>query len=226
MALRLLDLFCKAGGAGMGYYRAGFEVTGVDLEPQPRYPFEFHQADALEFLAEHGHEFDVIHASPPCQAYSAAQHLGRARNGDYPEHPDLIGSTQELIYPTGRPFVIENVSGARSKLGASIMLCGLTFGLKVYRHRYFEVSPYMLAPAHIAHNDQTPSAGNGKSPKGFISVCGSGGVRGMNAGEILEYWSYAMGIDWMTRDELAEAIPPAYTEWIGRHLIEALGGAL
>ena len=204
----------------MGYSRAGFEVVGVDINPQPRYPFAFHQGDALEYARLHGHEFDAIHASPPCQRASRLRSLGMARNGSYPEHPELIGPTREIFQSLGLPYVIENVVGA--PLINPITLCGSQFGLKVYRHRLFESNVPLAAPHHEPHRDRTPGAGNGKSPKGFISVCGSGGVKGMNAREIVDYWSMAMGIDWMTRKELAQSIPPAFTEFIGRQLMEQL----
>lgn len=221
MKPRLLDLFCGAGGAAMGYHRAGFEVVGVDINPQKNYPFQFVQADALAYLTEYGHCFDAIHASPPCQAFTRVQALGRARNGGYREHPDLIGPTRALLRMTGKPYIVENVPGA--PLICPATLCGSMFpNLRVYRHRLFESSFRLTVSEHRPHRDRTPSAGNGVSPKGFISVCGSGGVRGMTAPEILSYWSMAMGIDWMTRAELAQAIPPAYTEWIGLQLIGVL----
>jgi DNA (cytosine-5)-methyltransferase 1 len=245
MNYKLLDLFCCAGGAAVGYYRAfnqECEILGIDKDAHPDYPFDFWRMDALEVLTFflNGHtlitidknrkrkewnlsSFDFIHASPPCQFGTAAQYLGIARNGNYPEHENLIPKTRELILKTGKPYVIENVAGSRKHLHHPVMLCGLSFGLKVYRHRYFETSPFILVPPHIRHKDTTPSAGNGKSPKGFISVCGTGGVKGMTAGEILDYWRFAMGIDWMTdRHEIAEAIPPAYTEYIGRRMLELL----
>ena len=221
--MKLLDAFCGAGGAGMGYHLAGFEVVGVDIAPQPHYPFEFHQGDALEFIAKYGREFDVIHTSPKCQFGTGLQHLGQARNKSYPEHENQIPGLRRLLVAVGQPYVIENVTGSRRHLINPVMLCGKTFGLKTYRHRWFEISPFwMLAPSHISHQDQTPPAGNGKSPKGFISVCGTGGVRGMTRPEILDYFSEAMGIDWMTRAELSQAIPPAYTRWIGERLLEML----
>lgn len=219
--LRLLDLFCKAGGCSVGYHRAGFEVEGVDIEQQPNYPFKFTQMDAIEYLKTQDlSKFDVIHASPPCQKFSRVQSLGIARNGSYKEHPDLIEPIRQILKLLGKPYVIENVAGA--PLINCFMLCGSMFDLKVYRHRYFESNMFMWVPEHYPHDDTTPSAGNGVSPKGFISVCGSGGVKGMNSKQILKYWSMAMGIDWMNRAELAQAIPPAYTEWIGKQLIEAI----
>lgn len=226
--MKLLDLFCKAGGCSVGYHRAGFEVIGVDIEPQPNYPYKFIQGDAIEILKSmlrnekkfHGHTFDVVHASPPCQKYSGIQGLAIARNGGYKEHVDLVAPTRALLTAMRFPYVIENVVGA--PLMNPITLCGSMFDLKVYRHRLFESNMFLVAPDHFPHNDSTPSAGNGVSPKGFISICGTGGVRGMKAQEIIDYWSMAMGIDWMNRKELAQAIPPAYTEYIGLQLMNQL----
>lgn len=206
----------------MGYFRAGFDVVGVDIVPQKRYPFAFIQGDALNPPVDLS-KFDAIHASPPCQAHSRVAALGIARNGVYPEHPDLVAKTRELLNASGKPYVIENVVGA--PLVNPITLCGRMFpGLRVYRHRLFETSFRKYAPDHIPHRDKTPSAGNGLSPKGFISVCGSGGVKGLNATTILETWRCAMGIDWMTRAEIAQSIPPAYTEFIGQRLLEIING--
>lgn len=120
-ALRLLDLFCGAGGAGEGYRRAGFEVVGVDIKPQPKNPHRFIQGDALEYLAEHGGEYDAIHASPPCQAHCDLKHMWNAK-----DNPDLIGPTRELLQKIGRPYIIENVEGA--PLISPIILCGTMFG--------------------------------------------------------------------------------------------------
>ena len=129
---KLLDLFCGAGGAGYGYHQAGFEVTGVDNEYMRDYPFEFHQADALEYLEKHSQEFDVIHASPPCQAYSAMQHIHK----NHEEHPDLVEPVRKLLIASGKPYIIENVIGA--PLRVDLMLCGTMFGLRIIRHRIFE----------------------------------------------------------------------------------------
>jgi DNA (cytosine-5)-methyltransferase 1 len=140
--MRLLDLFCGAGGAAMGYYRAGYtEIVGVDIHPQKRYPFTFVQGDALEYLAAHGHEFDLIHASPPCQAYSRARML----QGN--DHPDLVGPTRELLIASGKPYIIENVVGA--PLINPIRLTGTMFGLLTVRPRLFESNlpiPMLLEP--------------------------------------------------------------------------------
>lgn len=211
---KLLDLFCGAGGAGMGYHRAGFEVTGVDLSPQKHYPFKFVQADALDYVAQYGWMYDAIHASPPCQAHSKARRLAGA---NAKEHLDLIPQTRFWLRTLGLPYIMENVQG--STLKDTVELCGAQFGLKVYRHRYFESSIYIMQPKHYPHHDKTPPAGRGRSPKGFISIC-SGGITGVSQAERFA----AMGIDWMTNAELSQAIPPAYTEYLGRQLMTAVMG--
>lgn len=203
---RLLDLFCCAGGAGMGYALAGFDVVGVDINPQPNYPFEFWQGDALEFVREHGHEFDAIHASPPCQAYSETRKI---RSND---HPELIPPTRAALHRLGLLWVIENVPG--SPLIDPVELCGAMFGLRTYRHRLFETNFPVTVPPHPAHD--APQAKMGRPPKDgdFIHVVGNfSGV---------EYAKAAMGIDWMNRNEMAQAIPPAYTEYLGWQLRAAL----
>ena len=208
---RILDLFCGAGGCSVGYHRAGFEVVGVDNVHQKRYPFEFVQADALEYVAEHGREFDVIHASPPCQAYSR---MSQVNNNDY---PDLIADTRAALVATGKPYVIENVPGA--PLVNPFMLCGTMFGLKVIRHRLFECEPPIWFPPAICKHDTGGmlKAGRGPSPKGFWSISGKGGGNGT-----LKGWASALDIDWMTLSEMAQAIPPAYTEFIGKQLLAVL----
>ena len=210
---RLLDIYCGAGGCSEGYRRAWFEVVGVDIAPQKNYPFEFHQADALEYLAEHGHEFDAIHASPPCQAYSVTQ---RIHDNDYPE---LIEPTRKLLRDTGKPYVIENVPGA--PLEIPILLCGLMFGIKVIRHRLFECSFPVIAPEDNHEGVRIfTNANRGYSAfrKGATHIC----VAGNNFDPV--DGSFAMGIDWMNRKELSQAIPPAYTEYIGKQLIAHLEG--
>jgi DNA (cytosine-5)-methyltransferase 1 len=211
--MKLLDLFCGAGGCSRGYHDAGFDdITGVDINPQPHYPYKFIQADALEYLTEHGQEYDFIHASPPCQAFSV---MCLCRPGLKENYNNLIEPTRELLIQTGKPYVIENVP--KAPLISPLTLCGKYFGLKVYRHRLFETSFYILQPAHIMHRDNSPCACHGLSDKGFISVCGNGGL-GIEGG--MKYASYAMGIDWMTRKELSQAIPPAYAEYIGRQFMQ------
>ena len=208
--MRLLDLFCGAGGAAMGYARAGFTVVGVDNRPQPNYPFEFVRADALEFCAAHGHEFDAIHASPPCQAYSRIEHVVRAKLGDAaPRRVDLVAATRRVLRATGKPYVIENVPGA--PLLDPIVLCGLMFGLRVLRHRLFESNVFIMAPPHPPHRGVFTNAHAGVSGfrYGATHICITGG------NFIAEDARAAMGIDWMSSKELTQAVPPAYTEWVG-----------
>lgn len=196
-------------------------MVGVDIDPQPNYPFEFIQADAIEFLKTTDlSEFDAIHASPPCQAHSKCKSLSKARNGgQYGKHLDFIPQTRELLIKSGKPYIIENVVG--SPLINPISLSGTQFkNLYTQRKRLFESNISLQEPELKPVKKSTPSAGWGFGEDGFISICGSGGVHGMNQKQIVLYWGFALGgIDWMTRAELAEAIPPAYTEFIGRQLI-------
>jgi len=195
---KALDLFCCAGGASMGLYRAGFDVVGVDIEPQPHYPFPFIQADVMSISLR---GFDFIWASPPCQAHTLAQ---RIRKND---HPDLIPATRHMLKKSGAgAWVIENVPGA--PLIDPIELCGAMFGLKVYRHRLFEASFRIEPPPHPAHTAPLRKMGRKPQPGDFMHVVGNfSGV---------EQAREAMGIGWMMRDELREAIPPAYAEFIGK----------
>jgi DNA (cytosine-5)-methyltransferase 1 len=209
---RLLDLFCGAGGASLGYHDAGFEVVGVDIKPQPNYPFEFIQAEALDTLGRfmrtsrllHSARFDAIHASPPCQAYSS---MTKCRPGLSLEYPDLIGPTRHLLEQSGLPWVIENVPYAPMR--ADVTLCGQMFGLPLYRHRLFEANFPIVQPDHPEHLIPASKAGHWK-PGTIISV--SGHVAPISVARM------AMGIDWMNRDELSEAIPPAYTEFVGQQM--------
>jgi DNA (cytosine-5)-methyltransferase 1 len=192
----------------MGYHRAGFEVVGVDIQPQPNYPFRFIQADALEVDLD---GFDAYHASPPCQAFTAYRRKGHGVGDGY---PDLVAATRERLEALGAPYVIENVPGAPLK--APVTLCGSSFGLDVRRHRLFE-STVDLEPPPCAHGWQTPRfppATNRVNLRSTVEV----GVWRIP----LDVQQRAMGIDWMTLRELSEAIPPAYTEHIGRRLLEAL----
>ncbi|MGA6165172.1 DNA cytosine methyltransferase [Amycolatopsis magusensis] len=217
---RLLDLFCCAGGASTGYHRAGFEVVGVDIAPQPNYPFEFHQADALDFLAAHGHEFDAIAGSPPCQASSALTAGNRRRRGWTDNHVNLIPPVRTAFAALRQthphiPTVIENVQG--SELRRDLTLCGLSFGLKVFRHRYFEIDGLTVpAPHHPSHRGHRVTGWrHGVRYDGdMFAVYGDGGGKGT-----VVQWQDAMGIHWTdVRREIAEAIPPAYTDWIGAAL--------
>lgn len=203
----LLDLFCCAGGAAMGYYRAGFDVVGIDIAKQPRYPFRFIQADALGYVAEHGHEFDAIHASPPCQRYSVQTAPAHRDN-----HPDLIAPVRELLQATGKPYVIENVENARALLRNPVKLCGSMFGLNLWRHRYFEIWPDMLLLTMTCNHSELP-----------VLITGTTRRKAENGGRFeftAQQCRDASGLYWMTRSEMDEAIPPAYTEWIGTHLMQ------
>ena len=204
----------------MGYHRAGFEVVGVDHCPQPRYPFEFHRADALDFLSEHGAEFDVIHASPPCQAYTGMRRITLSRFGTAPEHPDLIAATRMALRATGRAYVIENVQG--SPLYTLIILCGAALGLShLARHRHFESNVLLFAPPCQHRRNEYTIGVYGSRPDGRrVSYRRHKLCRVANS---LEEARVEMGIDWMTWDEITQAIPPVYTEYIGHQLMEAIG---
>jgi DNA (cytosine-5)-methyltransferase 1 len=236
---RLLDLFCCAGGAATGYQRAGFDVFGVDLDPQPRYPFPFCRGDAITVLehliegAEVGltwppfvdqtpiwlrlSDFDAIHASPPCQRFSDLA----KRNGNAAEWPDLVEPVRELLDETGLPYIIENVEGA--PLLEPITLCGAMFSeLRVYRHRLFESNLSLVAPEHPKHAELTFTHDKRKAHYGRPLDLATMRVQ-VTGGGNAPVWAkrQAMGgLDWMTGRELNEAIPPAYTEWIGRQLME------
>jgi DNA (cytosine-5)-methyltransferase 1 len=193
----------------MGYHRVGFDVAGVDIAPQGNYPFPLIQGDALAYIAAHGHEYDAIHASPPCQAFSLTQ---RIRGNS---HLDLVGPIRNLLQASARPYVIENVPGA--PLIDPVTLVGTMFGLRTVRARLFECSfdlPFTLAPPP---SNKHAKMGRPAKPGEYSHVVGHTGVTGMKV-----EWERAMGIDWMTGDGLAQAIPPAYTEYIGRYLLDHL----
>lgn len=209
---RLLDLFCGAGGAAMGYSRAGFDVVGVDINPQPHYPFTFEQGDAVRMI-EHNlpwaRSFDVVHASPPCQFGTAY----RRRPDHVKESPNLISTTRQLLERIGRPFVIENLWLNRSHLHDPVKLCGSSFGLDVQRHRAFEVTVPLLPPPcdHSWQSPRFPQATNRTNQRRTVEV----GVWRIPLAD----QQRAMGIDWMDLEELSEAIPPAYTNFLGNVLI-------
>jgi DNA (cytosine-5)-methyltransferase 1 len=206
----------------MGYARAGFDVVGVDVKPQPHYPFEFIQADAMTYPLD---GFDAIHASPPCQGYSRLRHLPWLRGREYPM---LLDETRELLNASGKPWAMENVEDA--PMPGSIVLCGLSFGLPLYRHRRFETRDLvMFKPPHQTHRSVLSPGGASLSTR----YKGSGGVTGVIkeidrrsiAGHekgVLARPTVALGIDWMNRAEITQAIPPAYTEFIGSHLMRAV----
>lgn len=213
---RLLDLFSGAGGAARGYQLAGFEVWGVDVKPQPRYCGDrFFQMDAFAFIeAVRAGAYPMPaawHASPPCQHYSR----GTKQSKSADRHPDLIAETRAALLATGRPYVIENVADAKAWLRWPILLCGAMFpGLRTYRHRLFESSVFMLAPTHQAHVVRTPRS-NVYVEGQFMTVYGH--VSPVSKAREV------MGIDWpMTQREVTEAIPPAFTDFVGRQLLAAV----
>jgi DNA (cytosine-5)-methyltransferase 1 len=219
--MRALDLFCGAGGASMGLHRAGFEVVGVDINPQPNYPepFEYNQIDALEYLdrlikTAYIAEYDLIWASPPCQKFSAYRRKGYGVGDDY---PDLIRAVRDRLIRSNIPYVIENVPGA--PLHDPITLCGSMFDLDVRRHRLFECSfpvdpPLCNHKAQEAKGKRYPGATN----RDGRYTCEVGVWR-----IPLEEQQRAMGIDWMTVKELSQAIPPAYAEFIARAFLKQKG---
>lgn len=208
IAPKALDLFCGEGGVSVGLHRAGFDVVGVDCKPQKNYPFEFHQADALDFDLS---GFDFVWASPPCQKFSRLNSLHKR------DYADLIEPTRRKLQNANAFYIIENVK--QSILQNPIFLCGAMFDLKVYRHRYFESNVLLLAPFHPTHDDNCQGVGRGKSRRGFVSVTGNGGF-GCENGH--DYAKAAMNINWMTRAGLSQAIPPDYSEFLGRQILTAL----
>lgn len=207
----------------MGYHRAGFAVVGVDIAPQPNYPFEFHQGDALEFIREYGRQFDVIHASPPCQSYLNLTRVNAAL-GRTAAHPDLIAPTRDALFIVAGanrrviPWVIENVPNA--PLRHPMRLCGTSFGLPLRRHRHFESNFDLTGPPCDHKRFTEKRYWTGWRPKGEHRLSTVVQVYG-NAADKHE-WPAAMGIDWATYDEIAEAIPPAYTEHVGGQLQRTL----
>lgn len=211
----------------MGYARAGFKVVGVDINPQKRFPFTFIQADALAYVAEMGHVYDAIHASPPCQAYSITKTVWNAKKG----HPDLLAPTRDALDKIGRPYVIENVPGA--PMSAHVVLCGSMFNLHVgewelRRHRLFELSGFFFLTPDCQHRRPVLGVygGHARDRRRTLSVYGTGG-----GGQSENAWGAKanvaqakaiMGIDWMTGAEISQAIPPAYTEYIGQQLMRIL----
>jgi len=209
---KVLDLYCGEGGCSMGYHRAGFDVTGVDKYPMPNYPFKFIHADALEILdnLDFCRSFDLIHASPVCKRYSTITKTAGTEN----IHDDDIKAIREKLQIIGRPYIIENVPG--SPLKNYVMLCGTMFGLGVVRHRLFECFPEIYFPPALC-NHHKKVVKHGRRPdqqKNFAAVTGHfSGVA---------FAQRCMGIDWMGQSGLSQAIPPAYTQWIGQQMIKHL----
>lgn len=216
---RLLDLFCKAGGTSVGYHCAGFEVVGVDIEPQPNYPFKFYQADAFEFLAVHADEFDVIAASPPCQLYTGMREITLSRFGECNTNPpDLIDVTRQALIETGKPYIIENVQG--SPVITQVILCGASLGLPhIARHRHFESNVLLFAPKCTHRQNEYTIGVYGARPDGRrVSYRQH---RLCRVARSLDEAQREMGIDWMEWHEITQAVPPVYTEYLGRQIIRA-----
>lgn len=208
--MRLLDLYCAAGGAGMGYSRAGFDVVGVDINPQPHYPFEFIQADCLALDPDWVAGFDAIHASPPCQKHTRKTPTWGRKRTNWIEHIDLIPETREMLEAAGRPYIIENVVGA--PIRADVTLCGTMFGLRIIKHRQFECSfPLFGLLPGCDHSDvYNPWQGAGRSAEKFRAAQDTPWIP-MAGGA-----SRKQGIT----GDLYNAIPPAFTEWLGRRLLD------
>jgi DNA (cytosine-5)-methyltransferase 1 len=226
MGLVLLDLFCGVGGAAMGYHQMGFDIIGVDIKPQPNYPFKFIQADALEFLREMNFYPDAVHASPPCQGYSSAiRSDGRWSKGVHKgkDTPKLIQPVRDILREMELTYVIENVEGAKDDLVKPLLLCGAMFGLGTRRHRLFESNAPIRSIAHdqpcwkLTHPvaEAWIAVDPEKRDRRIYRVVGKGRQTGT-----VDVWRALMEIPWAQRDlELAEAIPPAYTRYIGSELL-------
>lgn len=219
MKPRLLDLFCGAGGAAVGYARAGFEVVGIDINPQPHYPFRFIQDDAMRFpLSAKALGFDAIHASPPCQGYSVMRNAPGAVGAER-----MIGRVRRRLLALGLPFVIENVEGARGDMLCPVTLCGSMFGLgargfELRRHRLFEVHGFDLKARHCRHGKGPVVGVYGGHARVRAASHGGRGTRDAWNGGHRGVAAEAMGMPWGTLAEMSEAVPPAYTEFIGRAL--------
>lgn len=217
---RLLDLFCGAGGCSVGYHWAGFDVEGVDIVPHPDYPYDMVIYDAMDFLGRPGilDRYDAVHASPPCPRYSVA-----SNNATRDQHPDLVAPVREILQAWGGLYVIENVPGA--PMTNAVLLCGSMFDLGVRRHRLFDTNAPVMLDRECDHYTQGSTVGvyGNRDTSGKPRLRpGTTHSRGQKAGSVLEAQNL-MGIDWMTDwDDLTDAIPPAYTEYLGRQLLAVL----
>lgn len=213
---RVLDLFCGAGGATKGYQNAGYDVFGVDHKYFPNYPGTLLISDFRKIPMDFMESFDLIHASPPCQKFSSSRPMARKELAQY---DDFVAETREILQAVGLPYVIENVEGA--PLNDPIMLCGSMFDMPIERHRLFEIGGFDVLQPTCNHNRQKklwpqgfPSNKKGRPNGRVVSVFGHGGG---GPGRDIKLWSWAMGIDWMYKNELAQAIPPKYTEYIAHY---------
>ena len=218
--LKLLDLFCGAGGASVGYDHSGFDVTGIDIKDQPNYPFKFIKADAIDFLKKYGHNYDIIHASPPCQGYSKhtkpnSKHVHYSKGSD---EPRLIDMVRKLI-PKDKFYIIENVMGAKNELKNPIMLCGNMFGLPISRHRLFEINFDFKSPTHLnCRGIAKKYALDNNIDYRDMSVCGKSRRKGC-----IDTWKELTGNYWMIHaHELSESIPWFYTHLIGSTLLKEM----
>lgn len=217
--MKVYDFFCGVGAQSVGWARAGFQVVGIDHEPQPDYPYAFIQADAFEFGYAHVKEDAIFIGAPPCQNYIAITHGNRAR-GIRDEHPDLIGPTRTMFAAHRRyrdyPTVIE--CGTGPHIRSDVRLCGEMFGLEVIRHRDFEIAGASIhQPPHVRHRGRVRGWRHGECFEGYYyAVYGEGGGKGSIA-----EWQRAMGIDWTeNRKSIAEAIPPAYAQYVAERILE------
>lgn len=207
--MKLLDLFCCQHVGGYGFEQAGFEVTGVDINPQPRHPGHFIQADAIEYLIEFGHMYDYVHASPPCQEYSTASMQFRIAGKEY---PDLISATRAVLIASGKKYDIENVPGA--PLINPVILCGQMFNIPTYRHRHFETNWGLRQPLHFAHVSPNAKMGRAVKHGEFIQYVGHfSGV---------QYVRDFTGCQWADQYGLAQSIPPQYTKYIGEQFLKTI----
>ena len=222
--MKMVDLFCGAGGCSMGYYKAGFdEIIGVDIVDRPNYPFKFVKMDALEYLRTVDlSDVDFIHASPPCQCYSKLKYLSGNVEKWEQNHVDLVAPTRELLVKTGKVWVIENVEGA--PLINPIKLYGSQFeNMYTQRPRLFESNIPLQKPDAPVVRHKTLKLGQGFAEDGYITVAGTRPPMGMNEVQTKLYYGFALGgIDWMSLEELTQAIPPCYTEFLGKQIIEHL----